>query len=77
VAGVRAADPSVIRWLFTPWRAWCRQIDLWLLWPTCKRLAPDLNSAKASFYWHVSHDRTWTDDYSSDIELRQYVDTLK
>jgi hypothetical protein len=49
----------MIRWLMNWWRARQRQIDLEILWPTCKELAPDLDHAKAAFAVHAFNDTAW------------------
>jgi hypothetical protein len=41
------------------WRARLRRLDLEILWPTCKREAPDLDHAKAAFAYHAFHDPAW------------------
>ena len=41
------------------WRAWQRRIDLEILWPICKREAPDLDHARAMFAVHAYNDSAW------------------
>jgi hypothetical protein len=45
----------LMRW----WRAHQRAIDLQVLWPICKREAPDLNHARAMFAVHAFLDEAW------------------
>jgi hypothetical protein len=45
----------ITRW----WHARMRRLDLKILWPTCKREAPDLDYAKAAFAYHALHDPAW------------------
>jgi hypothetical protein len=49
----------MIRWLIRRWHARQRTIDLDILWPSCKNLAPDLDHAKAAFAVHAYHDPAW------------------
>jgi hypothetical protein len=49
----------MIDWLIDHWRAMQRAHDLNILWPTCKKLAPNLDVAKAAFAAHALHDRAW------------------
>jgi hypothetical protein len=41
------------------WHARQRQIDLEILWPSCRDQAPDLDVAKAAFAMHAFHDNAW------------------
>ena len=36
-----------------------RQIDLQILWPTCKELAQDIDHAKMAFACHCYNDEAW------------------
>jgi hypothetical protein len=36
-----------------------RRFDLEILWPTCKKEAPDLDHAKAAFAVHAFLDDAW------------------
>jgi hypothetical protein len=49
----------MIRWLVGLWYGRMRRIDLEILWPTCKREAPDMDHAKAAFAVHAFNDRAW------------------
>lgn len=42
------------------WRAKQRAMDMEILWPECKRLAPDLDTARAAFVMHAFNDKAWT-----------------
>ncbi len=48
-----------MKWLLNWWHARQRKIDLNILWPSCKELAPDMDHAKAAFAVHAFHDRAW------------------
>ena len=61
--------------MFKWWRKRQRRIDLDILWPTCKRLAPDLDHAKAAFMFHAVNDKAWTKDFNHK-ELAEYVGDL-
>lgn len=41
------------------WYARCRRIDMEILWPTCLRLAGNLDKAKAAFLTHCFMDPAW------------------
>jgi hypothetical protein len=45
--------------IISAWRAWQRRVDLQILWPTCKQLAPDLDHARMAFAVHALHDNAW------------------
>ena len=49
----------MIRWLQGWWYARCRKLDMEILWPSCIRLAPDLNNAKMAFAVHAFNDPAW------------------
>jgi hypothetical protein len=66
----------MIQWVMQIWREAQRRVDLQMLWPSCKRHAPDLEHAKAVFYWHTMQDEAWTTDYT-DTELIDFVDALR
>jgi len=51
----------MIRWLIRRWHVRQRTIDLYILWPSCKNLAPDLDHAKAAFAFHAYRDPAWTE----------------
>ena len=64
----------MIRWLIRRWHARQRAIDLSILWPSCRNLAPDLDHAKAVFAVHAYHDAAWRElgedalhDFISDL----------
>lgn len=46
-------------WLGSWWYAMNRRIDLEIFWPSCKKIAPDLNGAKAAFAMHAFNDPAW------------------
>lgn len=48
-----------MHWLLSFWYKRQRAIDLQILWPSCRDLAPDLDHAKAAFAVHAYHDRAW------------------
>jgi hypothetical protein len=52
-----------------------RAIDVQELWPVCKKIAKDDEVARATFYYHIIHDKAWT-AYFSDKELRKFVSEL-
>lgn len=56
---------------------WSRQraVDLQVLWPACKEMAPDLDHAKAAFMLHAINDPAWARHYGED--LWQVVDALQ
>lgn len=49
----------MIRWLRGLWYAHLREIDVRVLWPSCKEQAGNLDWAKAAFATHAFHDRAW------------------
>ena len=46
---------GLIRW----WQARQRAIDLQILWPSCRRVAPDLDTARRVFAHHAFRDKAW------------------
>lgn len=48
-----------MNWLRKLWYTRLRRIDLEILWPSCKKAAPDLDTAKAVFAVHAYKDRAW------------------
>jgi hypothetical protein len=57
------------------WRARLRRIDLEILWPTCKREAPDLDHAKAIFAVHAFNDPAWVS--LGQARLIEMIDELR
>ena len=49
----------MIRWIIRRWHARQRAIDIEMLWPSCRRLAGDLDRARAAFALHAFHDAAW------------------
>lgn len=64
----------MIRWLQRWWWARQRAIDMEILWPQCKRLAADLDHAKAAFAVHAFNDAAWVRHYQYD--LYKVIDAL-
>lgn len=64
-----------MNWLRNWWWSRQRKMDLLILWPECKRLAPDMDRAKAAFMVHASIDPAWVCYYRDD--LWKAVDELK
>lgn len=52
-----------------------RQIDLQILWPSCKKYAPDLDHAKAAFAMHAFNDEAWKSLGHDEIARR--IDALE
>lgn len=52
----------MIRWFMDWWASRCRDIDVEVLWPTCKRLAAeqgrDIEAGRA-FAHHAAEDWAW------------------
>lgn len=48
-----------MRWLRNLWHAQTRRLDLVILWPSCRKFAPDLDHAKAAFAMHAFNDAGW------------------
>jgi len=48
-----------MKWLLNWWHARQRAIDLRILWPACKKQAPDLDHARAAFAVHAFDDPAW------------------
>jgi hypothetical protein len=63
-----------VNYLRSLWYARLRKIDLKILWPSCKTLAPDLDHARAAFAMHALHDRAWT--VLGEAEVCEIVDRL-
>jgi antirestriction protein len=51
-----------------------RQIDMEILWPTCKQMAPDLHHAKAAFAVHAFKDWAWL--ILGEAEIIKAIDKL-
>ena len=54
---------SPIRILQNWWWARQRAVDLKILWPECKKQAPDLDHARAAFAVHAFNDPAWVRFY--------------
>jgi len=65
----------MIRWLTSWWHARQRDIDLKILWPTCKREADDLDHAKMAFAYHAFHDHAWL--CLGHDEIKRRIDNLQ
>lgn len=51
-----------------------RNIDIEILWPTCKDLANDLTLAKAAFAYHAFNDAAWAS--LGEEEIKRLIDDL-
>lgn len=58
------------------WWAYQRNMDINMLWPACKKQAPDIDHAKAAFAIHVFKDDCWIKYYGKE-KLIDFVDTLE
>jgi hypothetical protein len=54
------------------WHRKQRSTDLEILWPACRDQAPNIEQARAAFYFHTVNDRAWTEHYNEE-ELHAYV----
>lgn len=50
----------MIRRIVDWWHERQRNIDLEILWPSCKEQASDLEDAKVAFAMHALNDSAWT-----------------
>lgn len=57
------------------WYPRLRQIDLDILWPSCKERAADLEDAHATFAFHALQDKAWL--VLGEPVILTYVDGLK
>lgn len=46
-------------WIRNWWYSGCRQRDIAILWPECKRYSKSLEAAKSAFRQHAAHDSAW------------------
>ncbi len=60
----------MLNWIRDWWHARTRKLDLEILWPTCKRLAPSMDHARAAFAYHAFHDAGWLALGEEEIERR-------
>lgn len=65
----------MLRWLANWWHARQRSIDLQVLWPSCVKLAPDLDHAKAAFAVHAFNDSAWL--CLGEEEIKRQIDGLR
>lgn len=56
----------MIRWLIERWWSIQRGIDMQVLWPECKRRAPDIDRARQAFAYHAAVDPAWIEYYGED-----------
>jgi hypothetical protein len=49
----------MFKWVLNFWYAMQRQIDLKILWPSCKEQTPNLDHAKGAFAVHAFRDPAW------------------
>lgn len=57
------------------WRKRQRQIDIDILWPTCKEQANNISHARGIFYIHCMMDEAWTRDYKP-TQIVQIIEGL-
>ena len=67
---------QLFKWLMGLWDAINRKTDMRILWPICVETAPDLDHAKAAFYFHVSNDPAWINHYGEQ-NLIEFIEQLK
>jgi hypothetical protein len=56
------------------WRAYQRRLDVFWLWPSCKRAAPALHEAQQAFFMHTRVNPAWRD--LDDIEAMAFCKRL-
>lgn len=64
----------MITWITRRRQARQRALDLKILWPSCRDLAPDLDHARAIFAVHAFNDPAWL--YLGESEIVRIIDTL-
>lgn len=64
-----------IRWLVRLWHKRQRDIDIQLLWPTCRDVAPEIDVARAAFACHALHDSAWAE--IGEDEIIKFISTLE
>ena len=64
-----------INWFTKLWYARLRRIDMNILWPTCKKLSPSLDQAKAIFALHAYNDPAW--QYLGESSIYNIIDNLQ
>lgn len=57
----------MIRFFQRWWWARQRAIDLEILWPQCKAMAPDMDHARAAFAVHAFNDPAWVRHYQGGL----------
>jgi hypothetical protein len=65
-----------MKWLGRWWRRRQRAVDLEILWPSFRDMAPDLDHAKAGFAYHALRDPAWTRDFSEG-EILDIIDRFE
>jgi hypothetical protein len=66
---------TVLRRLVGMWHSRQRDIDMKILWPTCRDLAPDIDTARACFALHALHDSAWL--ALGEDEVISFIDKLE
>lgn len=56
-----------MKWIRDWWWARQRKVDLQILWPACKRVAPTLDQAKHAFMVHAISDPAWVRHYGEGL----------
>ncbi len=61
-------------WIRQLWYRRLRRIDMEVLWPSCRRLAKDIDQARAAFACHAMHDPAWLS--LGEDEVKAFIDEL-
>lgn len=64
----------MIRWLLEWWYERQRRLDILILWPQCKNVAPTIDLARAAFAFHAFRDPAWL--ALGEDEIRRSIDAL-
>lgn len=51
------------------WRKRQRNIDVEILWPSCKQIAPNISKARTAFFLHCINDDAWCDLSAEELVL--------
>lgn len=69
----------MLNWLLARWHQRERQLDLKILWPSCKRIAEErgtgLDHARAAFALHALYSQAWL--ALGEEEVRRRIDDLE
>jgi hypothetical protein len=66
---------KIWKWFWDWWYWRLRRIDMKFLWPSCRRISPNIDQARAAFMVHAFNDPAWM--WLGELKIIMFIDKLE